>query len=401
MQVCSTWRAVSRVDYLWERLVRRIWRRTHHLRATWREEFIFWHRTASNFARARYLYYSLAHHDDPYDVDDNDPDLLSCRCLTLSDYHLACGFADGTVRLFDLETRNHVRTFGALHTIRVGRFSRAVSGIVLTNNRIIFATLIGDIYVAILNGPPHVRIAGDFMNNGVLVEFSGSNRFWVGLYAGAQGRTFQVWDAHTEEPIFVGGDLTEPDAVTGWHMLTHVMEPLGRIRVTSREFVIACTRSRLVIFDLRNPEVLLHDEESNIGLIVTTLDVNRKPEVLLHEGGEEFNVGLIEDVSHEAFIIVDRNGRARVRRVSTLDQLYAFRIRAAWLEGLMGCMNLCYALMCAGGVIRVWDVEGYNGQRPAARISERVGEANAMVANDRHVALACADRSIRLWDFGV
>ncbi|KAJ7960251.1 Transcriptional regulator STERILE APETALA [Quillaja saponaria] len=373
-QVCSTWRAVSRSDLLWHRLTRRIWRRTHLLRDTWNDEYIYWHRTAINFRTRRSTYTNLRF--DSYGVD-NDPDTLVCRCLTLSDLHLACGFADGTVRLFSLDTHLHVNTFQTYHFTQLGRFSRAVSGIVMTNSRLVFGTVDGDIYVAMLNGPPaHPRRActGDVVTNGALVDFTGCGRWWVGLFAGVPGRTFHIWDAHTEECIFVGGTLTDPEAIMGWHMLTGLTEFLGRVRVLSRESAVACTSLRFIAFDLRNQGLVLREEESRRGLIVTSLDV-----------------------SSEAYILTDARGVATVRRVGTFEEICRFTLRGASQRRVIGCINLGYTLMCAGGVISVWEVE--HGEYLYS-LRERIDEVNAMVTNDRHVAISCSDTTIHLWDFG-
>lgn len=304
-----------------------------------------------------------------------DPDGLTCRCLTLSETHLACGFADGAVRLFELATFLHVRTFWPHPRDRLGHFARAITGIVITNHLLVFATLDGDIHVAtILNGPVHPRRAhlGDVLNDGALVDFTGCGRWWVGLYAGVPGRAFHVWDGNTEELVFVGGSLTDPEAVMGWHMLTELTEFVGRVRVTSQESAIACTNRRVFVFDLRNQEVL---EDYRRRLIVTSVDV-----------------------SNSAYIIVDHRGLARVRRAGTLEEICRFTVRGASQRGVMGCMNMGYALMCAGDVIRVWEVEQHGESLYGFR--ERIGEVNALVANERHVAASASDTTLHLWDFG-
>ncbi|GAV86754.1 WD40 domain-containing protein [Cephalotus follicularis] len=369
-QVCSTWRAVSRSEMLWSRLTRVVWGRTHLMLPTWHEEYIYRHRVARSFRTRRSSHYTL--HYDPSDVDD--PDGLICRCLTLSDLHLACGFADGTVRLFDLATRLHVSTFRPHHRDdRIGRFSRAVSGIVINDSTLVFATLDGDIHVAVIDGgaqPPRRAHLGDVVNDGALVDFTGCGRFWVGLYAGPPGRAFHVWDSNTEEVVFVDGSLTDPEAVMGWRMLTELTESVGRIRVTSLGFAVACTSSRVMVFDLRNPGLILGEREYPRGLIVTCADV-----------------------SEEGFIVVDSRGVARVRRVDTFEEVCRFPARGA----SVGCMNSGYAMVCAGGVIRVWEVD--RGEYLYS-FRERVGEVNALVANERHVAGCAMDSTIHLWDFG-
>ncbi|KAK8669372.1 hypothetical protein V6N13_106804 [Hibiscus sabdariffa] len=142
----------------------------------------------------------------------------------LSDTHLACGFADGTVRLFEIATRQHVGTFHPHHHGRFGRFSLAVSGIVVADSRIIFAALDGDIHVAMIDGQPSPRRAhmGNLLGDGALVDFTGSGRWWVGLYAGVPGRAFHIWDGNTEEPVYVNPmilSFTDPEAIMG---LAHV-----------------------------------------------------------------------------------------------------------------------------------------------------------------------------------
>lgn len=369
MKVCSTWQAVSRSDPLWHRLTSVIWGRTRRMHTTWHEEYVYRHRTSQNFRLGRSVHVTL--HFDPTGVDI--PDGLTCRCLTLSDTHLACGFADGTVRLFDLATRLHVTTFRPQHGDRFGRFSRAVSGIIITDPRIIFATLDGDIYVAIIEGQHQARRAhtGNIVDNGSLVDFTGCGRWWVGLYAGVPGRAIHIWDGNTEELVYVDTTLTDRESLRGWHMLTELTEAIGRVSVTSQESAVACTSNRYMVLDLRNPALPLHDRESARGFIVNSLDTN-----------------------NEAFIIVDNHGRAIVRRADTLEELCRFNTR---LGNLMGCMNLGYALLCAAGVIRVWGIE--HGQY-LYRFGENIGAVNAMAGDDRHVAAASSNSTIHLWDFG-
>lgn len=376
LQVSSTWRAVSRSDLLWHRLTRSIWGRTHLLRATWHDEYVYWHRTAQNFRTGRSAHATL-NFFDLSDVDD--PDAHTCRCITLSDRHVACGFADGAVRLFDIENLVHISTFRPPHRHRLGQFSRAVSGIVLiSDSRLVFARLDGDIHVAVINGPgpaahPRRAHSGDVVRDGALVDFTGCDRWWVGLYAGAAGRAFHIWDGLTEELVFVGGSLTDPEAVMGWHMLTEATEFVGRVRVTSQELVVACTSSRVIVFDVRNPEEILGEQEYRTGVVVTSLDVG--------DG---------------VYVIVDGRGRASVRRVGTMEEVCRFNVGVRG-GGVMGCMNLGCALMSAGGVIRVWGAEHGEYLYP---FGERVGGLNAFVANERHVAAAGSDTTIHLWDFG-
>lgn len=344
---------------------------------TWQDEFIYRHRTTRNFRTRTYGYFTL--HFDPSDVDE--PDSLSCRCLTLSDLYLAAGFADGTVRLFLLNNRLHVRTLRPPLRDRFGRFSRAVSGIVISDSTLTFATMDGDIHVAQIDGAGHTRTAyaGDIVNDGALVDFTGCGRWWVGLFAGVPGRAFHIWDCNSEETTFVGGSLTDPEAVMGWHTLTELTTSLGRLRITGGETAVACTRWKIMAIDLRNQGVIIgEDEEPRRGLVVTAFDANE-----------------------EAYVRVDGRGNASVRRSDTQHTVCEFRVGGAAQRSVMGCVNRLHALMCAGGVMRVWEVE--RGEYLYS-IRERVGEVDAMVADDRHVAVASssstAQSTIHLWDFG-
>ncbi|XP_075672354.1 transcriptional regulator STERILE APETALA [Castanea sativa] len=391
-QVCSTWRAVSRWDALWHRLTRSIWGRAQLLHDTWHDEFVYWHRTAQNFHTGRSAHGTLAFDD----VDNQDG--YTCRCMTMSDRHLACGFADGAVRVFDLAMHNHVVTLRPHEGNHLGQFARAVSGIVINGATLAFATLDGDIHVAmIIGGGGVIRRAheGNVVNDGALVDFTGcgSGRWWVGLYAGAPNRAFHIWDSVTEELVYVNGSLTNPESVMGWHLLINENQYVGRVRVVTtiiseeeedHQLAVACTSSRLIVFDLRNPAVTLFEEESNRGFIVTSVDVS----------------------NDARYIRVDNRGDARVCRLGTLEEVCRFNIYGGAGGGrsgsqrrvmVMGCMNLGYALMCVGGMIRVWEVlhGGY-----LYHFRERIGEVNAVVANERYVAAASSDRRIHLWDFG-
>ncbi|KAL6287183.1 hypothetical protein ACE6H2_011573 [Prunus campanulata] len=380
-QICSTWRAVSRSDLLWHRLTRLVWGRTRLLQDTWRDEYVYWHRTARNFQTRRSVHTTL--YFDPSDVEDSNG--FTCRCLTLSDAHLACGFADGAVRVFDLDTRLHVNTFRPHLRDRLGPFSRAVTGIVITDSKLVFATLDGDIHVAIIEMPQITRRVhlGEVVNDGALVDFTGCERWWVGLYAGVPGRAFHIWDGVTEQLTFVGGALTDPEAVMGWHMLTEMTGFVGRVRITSRESAVACTSSRVIVFDLTNQGLVLGEEEYRNGreIIVTSVDVSRAAYVIA-----ERRRGLA------------RLARlARVRVVDTMEEVCRFNVRGAAEMGAMGCMNEGYSLMCTDGVVSVWEVE-----RGAYlyRFRERIGDVNAMVCDERHVAACSSDTTLHLWDFG-
>ncbi|CAN4084514.1 unnamed protein product [Withania somnifera] len=374
-QVCSTWRAVSRSDMLWQNLTSRIWNRRHLVRQTWHDEYIYWHQTSNNFRHHRYIYSTL--HFVP--ANNNDDAGLSCRRLALSDHHLAAGFSDGSVQLFHLPTRVHLSTFRPQQRDRLGRYSRAISGIILSDENLVFASLDGDIHVVVIGGaaaaPPRRVHLGDVVNDGALVDFTGCDRWWVGLYAGVPGRAFQVWNSEMEELIFVDGDLTDPESVTGWHLLTELTEIVGRVRVTTRDTAVACTNPRLVVIDLHNQGLILHERSFQ----------------------QELSVGSF-DATNELLVAVDGWGVATVRRAEDLEEACRFNVRGASQRAVIGSMNNSgYGVMCVGGVIRVWEVE--NGVYLYS-LRERIGEVNAMHADERHIVACSSDGTIHLWDFG-
>ncbi|XP_019251455.1 PREDICTED: transcriptional regulator STERILE APETALA-like isoform X1 [Nicotiana attenuata] len=373
-QVCSTWRAVSRSDLLWQNLTLEIWNRRHLLRQTWHDEYVYWHQTSNNFRQRTYIYHTLQF--VPTNNNDNN-DGLSCRRLTLSDHHLAAGFSDGSVQLFHLQTRVHLSTFHPQLRDRLGRYSRAVSGIILSDENLVFASLDGDIHVAVISGatPPRRAHLGDVVNDGALVDFTGCDHWWVGLYAGVPGRAFHIWNSETEELIYVGGDLTDPEAVMGWHLLTELTELVARIRIATQDTAVACTGLRLVVINLRNQGLIIQERSFQQVLIVGSFDA-----------------------TNELLVAVDGQGVATVLRVEDLEEACRFNVRGASQRGVVGCMNSSgYAVMYVGGVIRVWAVQ--NGVYLYS-LRERIGEVNATLANQRHIVACSSDGTIHLWDFG-
>ncbi|EYU34346.1 hypothetical protein ABFS82_11G033400 [Erythranthe guttata] len=382
-QVSTTWQAISRSDLLWRNLTQRIWNvgGDDLIRATWREEYIYRHRTASNFRSRRYTYTTL--HFVPTDNNNNNNnDGLSCRRLALSGRYIAAGFSDGAVHLFRLSTGAHISTFYPQHRDRLGRFSSAVSGIVLSDSRLVFATLDGDIHTAVVGGdgaaPLRRAHLGDVVNDGALVDFAGGDQWWVGLFAGVPGHAFHIWNGQTEELVFVGGTLTDPEAVMGWHLLTELTDLIGRVRVTGRgTTALACTSLRAVAFDLQNQGVVLAEEEFRRGVVVGSFDA-----------------------ANASAVVADVRGGATVRRVDDLAEVCRFSVRgAAGAQGeVLGCVNGGFGVVWGGGIIRVWEIELYGQYLYSFR--EGIGICNALIADERYVAACSSDGTIHLWDFG-
>ncbi|KAD3066622.1 hypothetical protein R6Q59_019150 [Mikania micrantha] len=365
-QVCRTWRSVSQSEPLWQTLTRRIWHRHHLQHPSWHEEYVYRHRTASNFRSRTYNYTILN-----FPPNENNNEALSCCRLALSDHHLAAGFSDGSVRLFHLPTRIYITTFHPHQRNHLGLYSRAVSGIFFTDNRLVFASLDGDIHVASINvqGAPRRAHLGDVVTDGVLVDFTGCNRWWVGLYAGVPNRAFHVRNSNTEEVVFIGGTLTDPDAVDGWHLLTDLTGQIGRIRITHDDMAVGFTSRRVIVFDLRN-QMILGEEEFR----------------------REINVG-VADAYDNALIFVNSRSVANVLQVGSLEEICRFMARGS----LLGCINGGYGFISVGGGIRVWELE--RGERLYI-LREQIGNVTAMVVDEQYAAASSVDNTIHLWDFG-
>ncbi|KAG6411522.1 hypothetical protein SASPL_129605 [Salvia splendens] len=353
LAVCPRWRAISRSELLWQKLTRRIWNAENLRRDTWREEYIYQHRTAANFRQRRYEHTTLPFTDG----------LLSQR-LALSDEYLAAGFSDGGVYLFHLPTRAHLSTFYPLDRHRLGRFSISISGIILSDVRLVFATLDGDIHAATINDGMTLRRAhiGDVVDDGALIDFTGS----------APERAIQIWNGETEQLLFVGGTLTDPEAVMGWHSLSDMTELIGRVRMTGNEKAVACTSSRMILFDLQNEGTILLELVPARGIMLGCFDAN-----------------------YYAALITDQHGIGSLRLLMDADEVCRFRVRG---HPTLGCINAGYAVIVSSGVIRVWEIE--RGECLYS-FRERIGgDCSAIVADERRVAAAAQGGIIHLWDFG-
>ncbi|MFS7983829.1 putative transcription factor WD40-like family [Helianthus anomalus] len=188
-------------------------------------------------------------------------------------------------------------------------------------------------------------------------------------YIGVPNRAFHVRNSNTEEIVFIGGTLMDPDSVDGWHLLTDLSEHIGRIRITSDGLAVGFARRRVIVFNLRN-QMILGDEEFR----------------------REINVGAA-DAYDRALMFVNSRGVANVRQVSSLAEICRFMARGS----LLGCVNGGYCFTSVGGGIRVWELD--HGEYLYI-LRERIGDASAMIADERYVAACSADNTIHLWDFG-
>ncbi|KAG0477189.1 hypothetical protein HPP92_014030 [Vanilla planifolia] len=382
-QVCSAWRTISWSELLWEELTHRVWsprRRRRRLHPSWRQEFISLHRIAANFRSGRCL------HSQP--VHPPPSPARSCRRLALSDRKLAAGFTDGHVHLYDLPSAAFLGSYDLhLQRDRLGRFSRSISGIILRLRRLIFASQDGDIGVAPISSAENGNVtarrarAGNPVEDGTLVDFTGDERWWVGLFAGVPGRSWRVWDGETEEEVFAGGSLTDLESVAGWHMLADISGPsVARIGVAEEGLVVGCTGTRL--------QAVRVEERGAVG---EGLDMELRAAAVDGMGASEGRV-----------VVVEGGWLGVVRVAQTMEEVCRFGLATGRRRGdegrVLGCMNWGYVVVwVGGGVGRIWDAA--NGELLYG-FRERVGETVATAASDRYVAAWAEDSGLHLWDFG-
>ncbi|URD84954.1 Transcriptional regulator STERILE [Musa troglodytarum] len=218
------------------------------------------------------------------------------------------------------------------------------------------------------------------MEDGTLVDFTGNGRWWVGLFAGVPGRSWHVWDAATEQLVYLGGTLTDPDAVLGWHMLIDLSSPVvGRVRIVEPGFAVGFTASSMEVVDLNDTGAMVIRLELPHGVVVDSVDA-----------------------CEDRVIAVDSRSLAVVRRVPALQEICRFStLRRAEDQHELGemsvCMNRNYAVVRSGDRVRVWDAT--TGEY-LYRFRERIGEALVVAASDRYVAAWATDTGLHLWDFG-
>ncbi|GLJ23764.1 hypothetical protein SUGI_0450800 [Cryptomeria japonica] len=406
-QVCSTWRTISHSEILWEALVQDVWEwdtsQTTRRPQSWRDEYIRLHSTASNFRHNR-AKYTLIEYEVSSDSSGNGAGAV-CRCLTLSPEYLAVGFFDGAVRIFSLTSKECVNTMKPPHENRLGPLSRAISGIVINDDRVVFASFDGNVFVGeVLTGLVRRAHVGNVVNDGTLVDFTGSEKFWVGLYAGIPGHACHIWDAVTEQLVFNAGDITDSEALRGWRLLTEQAERIGRVRVNRDGILLTATRFKVTVFDLESYGVSFRREEIAMDeqqqLIVESVDAN-----------------------NDWFLTASDDGAARIRRITDFEDSWAFSFAEAAATDansansttstsrsssgntnsdrrnrvrVFGALNTRQAFLCIEGSVHAWDAK--SGMR-LYRLDEWMGEVFDLVADDEHVAGCAIDTGIHLWSF--
>ena len=117
--------------------------------------------------------------------------------------------------------------------------------------------------------------------------------------------------------------------------------------------------------------------------------------MILGEEERRINVGGA-DAYDKALMFVNR-GLAdvrHVRHVGCLVEKCGFMARGRLV---LGCINGGYSFICVGTGIRVWEL--VRGE-PLYVLRERIGDATALIADERYVAASTNDNTIHLWDFG-
>ncbi|MCO5586512.1 hypothetical protein L7F22_040452 [Adiantum nelumboides] len=382
-KVCSSWRAVFYSESLWRNLCISVWKlESSHGALSWQETYRRLHRTASNFANGRAEHCLVEYEEHSSDSDDGSGGGFACRRLALSSEYVAGGFSDGALRIFSLASRECICTLEPFHESIIGPHSTNIAGITLASNdgAVAFASMYGSVFVGDIGAAEAASCrrvqVGDYVNDGILVDFTGSSSRWVGLYAGARGRALHVWDAYTEELLHIGGDMTDGDAYAGWSLLVDNADHIGRVRISEDRLAVVATRSKLCVLDMETLSTVF-----SMGMTRSSQAVCSS--LAVHE---------------DRILLVVANGMARVWGSMSMQETARFRVGRG--GAVCGAMNAWHALVCNNGMIDVWDY--YPSASLCYRLAqeERLVEVNDLVANNQCVAACCnRDRGIHLWDF--
>ncbi|KAJ7556789.1 hypothetical protein O6H91_05G098600 [Diphasiastrum complanatum] len=375
-QVCWTWRNISRSELLWETLCVAVWGvRSRHEGRTWYQEYLLVHVTSINLRTGNYRHYKLN-----YEISgDSNGRSEKCRCLALSGRFLAGGFSDGAIRVFDLKSRLCMCTMKPVHRDRFGPLSRAITGLVIDNEKVTFASLDGSVFVGNIVEALHRRVhVGNVIQDGALISFTGCSRWWVGLYAGSPGNSIRIWDAATREPVFQGGHIMDNDAMRGWNLFLEQATRIGSLRVSNDSYLVSTTQTKISVVDLET-----------FGL---RLNIEREEQIAV----EAF------DVKYNRLLTSSYDGDAQVRRLPHLqEQCRLQHVRAGSDSNhrtkIVGALNTRQAFLCISGVINAWDaVSGSH----LYRVDEQLGsDVYDLVASDQFVAACVSDIGLHLWDF--
>ncbi|KAI5069574.1 hypothetical protein GOP47_0015875 [Adiantum capillus-veneris] len=381
-QVCSSWRAVFYSESLWRSLCIAVWREeARGVEESWQDTYIRLHRTASNFWRGRAEHSLLDYQvsSDSNELGDRG-DGSVCRRLALSREYVAGGFSDGSLRIFSLASKECISTLEPFHESVIGPHSTSVAGISLAFNdgTVAFASMDGSVFAGDIAAGACRRVeTSNYVNDGILVDFSGSSSRWAALYAGVRGRALHVWNAYTEELLHIGGDMTDADAYAGWSLLVNNADHIGRVRISQDTLAVVATRSKLCVLDMETLSTLF------------TMGMTRSSQAL------SASLALHQD----RILLVCANGMARVWASRSMEETARVRVGTVTRGAMVyGAMNAWMVLICNNGMIDVWD---YSSDTLMYRLAEeRLVEVNDMVANNEYVVACCnQEEGIHVWDF--
>ncbi|XP_024539571.1 transcriptional regulator STERILE APETALA [Selaginella moellendorffii] len=383
-QVCSVWRSVSQSELLWENAFNVVWpTQARQPERSWRREFQRAHTTASNFRRGR------ARHTILVEEETGGRHYEPPRSLAISNDYLVGGHFDGALRVFDLKTKACVWTLRANQEEGFGPLSRAIAGISLQGDDIVFGSVDGNVFTASASRGNRVRVhVGRVIQDGALISFAASQRWWIALYAGSVGHCFRLWDAATKQVVYRGGNMTDDDAMRGWHMLVERAGRVGRVRIVNEELLVAANRRRIRVHDLGThgmPLIVERDQEA------------------------ENNAVEAMDVRGNKLLSASYEGLARIRELPTMVEVLTVRHAGVHanprlrpddreqMQQLFGTLNSRQLFLCFSGAVNAWDCS--SGEHLYSLREETGYMYNDMVASDSCLAVSSRDTGLHLWDF--
>ncbi|EFJ34006.1 hypothetical protein SELMODRAFT_406361 [Selaginella moellendorffii] len=382
-QVCSVWRSVSQSELLWENAFNVVWpTQARQPERSWRREFQRAHATASNFRRGR------ARHTILVEEETGGRHYEPPRSLAISNDYLVGGHFDGALRIFDLKTKACVWTLRANQEEGFGPLSRAIAGISLQGDDIVFGSVDGNVFTASASRGNRVRVhVGRVIQDGALISFAASQRWWIALYAGSVGHCFRLWDAATKQVVYRGGNMTDDDAMRGWHMLVERAGRVGRVRIVNEELLVAANRRRIRVHDLGThgmPLIVERDQEA------------------------ENNAVEAMDVRGNKLLSASYEGLARIRELPTMVEVLTVRHPGVHanprlrpddrdqMQQLFGTLNSRQLFLCFSGAVNAWDCS--SGEHLYSLREETGYMYNDMVASDSCLALGAVRSERPLFD---
>ncbi|KAL8497598.1 hypothetical protein ACS0TY_021076 [Phlomoides rotata] len=164
-QVCPTWKTISDFERLWRNLTQNVWNTC----------FVRHGRRSSSTANVPLSIFGKV-------VSPLTTIGSFATKDTVATAHITVGFNDGSVELFRLWRLRRTYYTGR----NEGLYSSVIIGIILSDDTLVFSTMDDLTKVQNFNDGTwrRARVEENVENDGVMIDLSGNNRWWIGLFIG-------------------------------------------------------------------------------------------------------------------------------------------------------------------------------------------------------------------------